>query len=85
MKKFIRPLFLTLLTMLALNGFSQSVAGDKILGTYWSPKKDAKIEVYKKGAHYFGKTIWVATPRKDTQNPDQQMRKRDLLGVDLLT
>ncbi|MEP6712300.1 MAG: DUF2147 domain-containing protein [Ferruginibacter sp.] len=66
------------------NVYAQS-APDKILGFYWSPKKDAKIEIYKKGERYFGKSFWVATPKKDVENPDKNLRQRDLLGVNLLT
>lgn len=58
---------------------------DKIIGLYWSPQKDARIEIYKKGITYFGKTVWAAIPRKDTQNPNQQLRQRNLLGLDILT
>jgi len=65
-------------------GFAQT-GSDKIVGLYWSPQKDAKIEIYKKGGRYFGKSVWVATPKKDTENPDKLLRKRDILGVNLLT
>lgn len=69
------------------NGFSQSSksASDKIIGLYWSPKKDAKIEIYKKGDHYFGRTIWALNPKKDTENPDSKLKNRNLVGLDLLT
>lgn len=65
-------------------GFAQT-GSDKIIGMYWSPKKDAKIEIYKKDDRYFGKSVWVATPKKDIENPDKQLRQRDMLGVNLLT
>jgi uncharacterized protein (DUF2147 family) len=65
-------------------GYGQT-GPDRILGVYWSPKKDAKIEIYKKGDKYFGKSVWLATPKKDTENPDKQLRQRDMLGVNLLT
>jgi uncharacterized protein (DUF2147 family) len=65
-------------------GFAQT-RPDQILGVYWSPKKDAKIEIYKKDDRYFGKSVWVATPKKDIENPDKQLRQRDMLGVNLLT
>lgn len=69
------------------NGFAQTskAPADKIIGIYWSPKKDAKIEMYKKGDRYFGKSIWVTSPKKDSQNPDHGLRNRELLGLDLLT
>lgn len=58
---------------------------DKILGVYWSPDKDAKIEIYKHGNRYFGKTIWMSIAKKDLNNPDKKLRQRDILGINLLT
>jgi uncharacterized protein (DUF2147 family) len=52
---------------------------------YWSPEKDAKIEIYKKGEQYFGKSTWVSNPVKDIQNPDESLKKREVLGIELLT
>ncbi len=57
---------------------------DDILGTYWSPKKDGKIEIYKRGNKYYGKTIWGKNPRKDTKNPDPKLRSRDVIGMEFL-
>jgi uncharacterized protein (DUF2147 family) len=64
---------------------AKKINPNEIIGIYWSPKKDAKIEIYKKGERYFGRTVWAANPRKDTKNPNESLRKRDLLGIDLLT
>jgi uncharacterized protein (DUF2147 family) len=58
---------------------------DKITGLYWSPKKDAKIEIFKKADKYFGKSIWVLNPRKDTKNPIPSLQMRNVLGIELLT
>jgi hypothetical protein len=69
MKKIISFSFaLTVLFTLSFAKSNTSVA-DKIIGVYWSPKKDAKIEIYKKGDMYFGKSIWSSTKRKDLKNP----------------
>jgi uncharacterized protein (DUF2147 family) len=62
-----------------------SPPGDKIVGLYWSPKKDAKIEIYSSAGRYYGKTVWLPTPKKDDNNPDERLRGRNLLGVNLLT
>lgn len=59
--------------------------GEEISGLYWSPDNDAKIEIYKKGEHYFGRSVWVAHPRKDNKNPDDGLKSRELLGIDLFT
>jgi len=75
------------LTMLFTISFAKSNANDadNIIGVYWSPKKDAKIEIYKKGDRYFGKSIWTETKRKDLKNPNSSLRERDLLGTELFT
>jgi uncharacterized protein (DUF2147 family) len=59
--------------------------GDEITGLYWSPEKDAKIEIYKKGEQYFGRSVWVAHPRKDFKNPSEALKTREVLGIDLFT
>ena len=85
MKKIIS--FCFVLTMLFTHSFAQSNTGvaDKIIGIYWSPKKDAKIEIYKKDDKYFGKSIWTLTGKKDLNNPNQSLRNRNLLGIELFT
>ena len=78
----------TLITMMAIllsltTSFAQNA--DNITGLYWSPHKDAKIEIYKKGDKYFGKSVWVAHARKDTENPDRALQSREVQGIELLT
>ena len=43
------------------------------------------MQVYAKGEKYYGKFIWLASPRKDTKNPNETLRKRELVGVEFLT
>lgn len=57
---------------------------DQILGTYWSPTKNGKIEVYRRDSRYYGKFVWSAHPRQDTENPDPALRDRELLGLEFL-
>ena len=64
---------------------ANTISPDKILSLYWSPKKDAKIQIYKKGEMYFGNFQWMATPRKDTKNPDQSLQQRNILGLEFLS
>jgi len=85
MKKIISLSFaLSLLFTLAFGKSNPGVA-DKIMGVYWSPKKDAKIEIFKKGDRYFGKSIWTQMQRKDLKNPNPYLRERYLLGTELFT
>jgi uncharacterized protein (DUF2147 family) len=79
----------TLLMVLAIfsQGFMLAATNtpDEIIGSYWSPNKDAKIEIYRQGHLYFGKFIWLDIPRKDTENPVKGLQARDVLGLELLT
>ncbi len=85
MKKTATLYFLSIAVLLLCNTVFAQTGSDKIVGLYWSPKKDAKIEIYKKADKYFGRSVWVATPKKDVENPDKLLRQRDLLGINLLT
>ena len=86
MKKIVLSFYAALLTIFS-HGFSQGkqLSPDEITGLYWSPQKDAKIEIYKRGDLYFGRSVWVATPRKDIKNPKESLQKRAVLGIELLT
>ena len=69
----------------SVNVFSQTGA-DRILGTYWSPEKNAKLEVFKSGSEYFGRLVWLKDANKlDSKNPEPSLRKRKLLNMVILT
>jgi uncharacterized protein (DUF2147 family) len=77
-----------ILLLLSLSNVSADVYpknADEIVGVYWSPKKDAKIEIFKRGNQYYGRSVWVASMRKDVKNPDETLRAREVLGIELLT
>lgn len=86
MKKIALSFYIALLFIFQ-NGFAQNrqASPNEITGIYWSPKKDAKIEIYKKGDYYFGRSIWLASPGKDSKNPNESLKNRDVLGIELLT
>lgn len=62
-----------------------SRAQDQLLGIWWTPKKDGKIEMYRVGQTYFGKLIWGKSSKKDLQNPNPALRNRELLGTNILS
>ncbi|MEO5775648.1 MAG: DUF2147 domain-containing protein [Flavobacterium sp.] len=64
---------------------TKNTQADQIIGTYWSPKKDAKINIFRKGGAYYGKSVWVAKSRKDNKNPDKSLQSREVLGIELLS
>lgn len=63
----------------------QAQKADDIIGQYYTPKKDGKIQLFKVGNHYAGKLIWGKSNRKDYKNPNADLRSRDLVGMVFLT
>lgn len=63
-----------------LNVTSQSQS-DKIIGIYYTPKKDGKVQIYKENGKYYGKTIEADNPRKDIKNPNPNLRDSPIIGL----
>lgn len=58
---------------------------DDALGTWLTPKGDAKVTIMKCGATFCGKITWLKTPDDlDTKNPDPAKRKNKVLGMTML-
>ena len=73
------PLFLLSVSLLA------SSNADALLGEWLSQEKDGKIVIFKQGDQYFGKISWGKIPgKKDTKNPDEKLRNKDLVGAVIL-
>ncbi len=79
MKKF----FVSLLFMLmAATGYSQD-----ILGKWVTEAGDAQVEIYQAGDKLNGKIVWLkqGPEKKDSHNPNEKLRSRKLLGVNILS
>ncbi|MDY6909412.1 MAG: DUF2147 domain-containing protein [Thermodesulfobacteriota bacterium] len=60
---------------------------DGILGVWTTQGGKAKVEIFKCGAAYCGKIIWFdesAYPTVDRNNPEESLRSRPLLGLQML-
>lgn len=64
-----------------------------ILGKWMSTEKNLIVQVYKEGNEFRAKIFWFRTnddpsrpmdARVDSKNPDQSLRNRKLLGMDIL-
>jgi uncharacterized protein (DUF2147 family) len=56
---------------------------DDVVGLWWSPKKDAKIKIYRKDGKFYGKLAWMLPKdrdKTDIKNPDPKKRNNKLLG-----
>lgn len=65
--------------------------GDEILGTWVNEEQTTHIEIYKEDGRYFGKIVWIprttdenGNPITDRNNPDDELRERPLVGIDIL-
>ncbi|WP_074487509.1 DUF2147 domain-containing protein [Mucilaginibacter polytrichastri] len=64
---------------------------DAIIGKWINPSGEGQIEIYKKGNKFFGKLAWIkfpndagGKPKTDIKNPDEALRSRPELGLELL-
>lgn len=93
-----RLLFLTALIIVilpALPAYAQENTNnaDRIVGKWMTEKKNLIVEVYKHEHQYKAKIVWFddtddlsrpAEMRRDDQNPDPTLRKRKILGLEIL-
>jgi uncharacterized protein (DUF2147 family) len=75
-----------------------AVESDDILGEWVTEGGSSRVEIFKKDHHYFGKIVALknpdylpgeaegeeGTPRLDLHNPDETLRSRPLVGVELV-
>lgn len=72
--------------------FAQSPA-DEIIGIWESDKKDVRMEFFRSGNEYQGRLLWGnlivekdgLTSKKDTKNPTESLRTRNIIGITSLT
>ena len=81
--------FLMVLWLFALQAFAQTK--DDVLGKWLNPTGEGQIEIYKKGDKYFGKLVWIKNPtdengkpKKDEKNPNESLRSKPILGLEIL-
>jgi len=66
---------------------------DNIVGLWLSSEKNGVIEIYKRGAKFYGKLAWIKDSLdkktklrvKDKENPDPKLRDRKICGLEILT
>ena len=83
-----KKLFIGLVLALApMAVFAQSVIGKWKLST-----GTAIVEVYQSGNVYNGKIVWLQKPTQpdgspsvDSKNPDEKLRSRELMGLNMLS
>lgn len=83
-------IFSVLLGVLILNSYAQDA--QKITGIWWNNEKTSKIEVKENKGEFIGTVIYIipekyvnGEPEKDNMNPDEKLRSRSRLGIQILS
>lgn len=84
-----RSLILILFLSITLPVLSQTA--DDVVAKWLNASGEGQIMIYKKGEKYFGRLTWLKEIRdekgqikRDSKNPDPSLRKRPLLGSEIL-
>ncbi|MCB5258998.1 MAG: DUF2147 domain-containing protein [Candidatus Cloacimonetes bacterium] len=84
-------LFTILIICLAIPAFAQ--VAERINGVWYNGEKSSKIEIIRlEDGSFSGKIVWLREPndanekaKTDSKNPDNKLRKRPLIGLEVLT
>lgn len=91
-------IILLLAVMVIILKTSAFAGRDDIIATWNTQEKDAKIEIFRCGEKYCGKIVWLEEPnypegsksgtpgtlKLDYNNPDQFLRQRSLVGLQIM-
>jgi uncharacterized protein (DUF2147 family) len=89
---------LAVMLILTAAGAGHAAGPDDILGVWFNGEKDAQIELYKCGAKYCGKIIWLkepnypegskdgmpGTPKLNHNSPDVARKKDPIIGLNIV-
>ena len=87
------PAFILFLVFNSLHVKAQAVAPkDRICGTWECTEKNIRIQVYTEGDEFRAKLIWFSDTEgkpmdywTDRNNPDESLRSRKILGLNMLS
>lgn len=75
--------FVFLLVSLSLSGDWNK---DDNVGVWLTQKEKGKFSIFERDGKYYGVLIWGENPDKlDTENPDESLRSRKLVGSEILS
>ncbi len=93
MKKSAFLFFMVLLAAAYAMPVAAQIKGDDIVGVWLNEDKDAHVKIENRDGKYYGNIIWLkepideetGKPKLDDENPDPELQKRPVMGLELLT
>lgn len=88
---------LSLLTLMWLGGFTSAsmaqINADDVVGVWLNEDGDAHVKIEKVDGLYYGTIVWLkepidedtGKPKLDNKNPDDELKKRPIMGMNLLS
>jgi uncharacterized protein (DUF2147 family) len=90
-KIILRASIVGLILLAAARATAEDVAMSPILGEWFTDGEESIVEIYKGEDGYCGKIVWLKEPKNpddsdktDTSNPDESMRSRKIVGLDIV-
>lgn len=87
--KWIYGLIVGAILFSGVNGYAQNA--DSITGEWYTEGERSLVEIFRCGDLFCGKIIWLKNPKDDlgndkvdTNNPDEALKSRPLLGLQIL-
>jgi uncharacterized protein (DUF2147 family) len=92
----IKSLVLFLGILVAFSGNqvqAQKLKADDVLGIWLNEDGDAHVEMFKRDGKIYGKLVWLKfpiddetkKPKLDKKNPDNKLKSRPVMGLEILT
>jgi uncharacterized protein (DUF2147 family) len=82
---------LSILSLLSLTAAAQAeTSEDAIVGDWYTPRREAKIRIYRCESSFCGKIVWIQKQEetgeviRDTNNPAEGLRDRPVLGIEIM-
>lgn len=81
-----------IMIMLTVCSYAAENEADAIIGEWYTEGEESVVEIYKCGDAYCGKIIWIIEPtypdgtnKRDKNNPDEALRDRPIVGMDIVS
>ena len=92
MKRVLPLLIVCIVLAMAATAHAAEADASAILGRWYTDGDESIVEIYNCGESYCGKIVWLQEPldpetgeeKKDTYNPDESMRERKIIGMDIV-